>query len=248
MKKLSLLLFPLLLLSACRQNEPMDYALDGRVYFNDTKLQNNVTVAVTERNYSFALQNSALMQDTILIPVRLMGNLTDTPRTFRAEAVADSTTAETPLHYELLDGILPAGQYEASLPVLIKRTADTQDHYVSLLLRIVDTPDLAAGNADALTYRLNWGDILMRPANWPYFFGTYSVNKYRFAIDVLGLTDWPQASRTVDSAEEGIYTAAQLQLFAARLNEAYQEYRKTHGPIYVDDNAETKVEIYYAHE
>ena len=235
-----------LILAACSQNEVMDYSLNGRVYFNETKVENNMTVVVTERNYSFALQNSALMADTVWIPVQLMGNIENRDRSFRAVAVPDSTTAQSPLHYELLDGTLEAGEYMAYLPVLIKRTSDTQDHFVTLYLKLIDTEDLTVGNANAITYKLNWGDILMRPAHWPYFFGSYSVNKYRFAIDVLGLTDWPQATRTATAAEEGIYTAAQLQLMAARLNEAYAEYRLANGPIYVDDNAEEKVEIYYS--
>lgn len=235
-------------LAACSQHEVMDYALEGRVYFNDTKLTNGVTTIITEKNYSFALQNSALMQDTLRIPVQLMGNVSDHDRTFQAVAVADSTTAASPFHYEILSGTLKAGEYTAYLPVVVKRTPDTKDHYVTLYLQLVSTEDLAAGNADALTYKLNWGDMLMRPANWPYYFGRYSVNKYRFAIDVLGLTDWPQATRTQSADIEGVYTIAQMQLMAAQLNEAYAEYRQTHGPIYVDDEAEEKVEIHYSYD
>lgn len=235
-------------LCSCSQNETMEYALDGRVYFNETYLQNYLTMISHEQNYSFALKNSALMTDTMKVTVQLMGDVADHDRAFTAVAVADSTTAESPLHYEILPGIMPAGEYTAPLKVLIKRTPDTKTKYVTLLLKLVDSEDLHTGNADALTYRLNWGDMLMKPANWPYYFGTYSVNKYRFAIDILGLTDWPQATRFQDNAIDGVYTAAELQLFASKLNEAYAEYRKTHAPIYVDDEAEEKVEIYYSAE
>lgn len=246
------LLMPLLacgwMLTSCSQNEVMDYALDGRVYFNETITENYVTRIITEKNYSFALQNSSLMHDTMTVVVQLMGNVADHDRAFRAVAVADSTTAQSPLHYTILPGVMKAGEYTAPLQVVVNRTADTQDHYVSVLLQLVDTDDLHTGNADALTFRLNWGDILMPPPHWPYFFGTYSINKYRFAIDVLGLTDWPQATRFQDTEEEGVYSSAVLQLFAAQLNEAYAEYRRNNPPIYVDDNAEEKVEIYYSPE
>ena len=238
----------LLLLTACSQHDVMDYALDGRIGFYDTKKVNGVITIQTEQNYSFALQNSALMQDTIRIPVQLMGNVADTDRTFHAVAVSDSTTATSPTHYEILPGVMKAGEYTAYLPVVIKRTPDTKDHYVTLYLQLVSSDDLAAGNTDALTYKLNWGDMLMKPANWPYYFGRYSVNKYRFAIDVLGLTDWPQATRTQDADIEGVYSIAQMQLMAAQLNEAYAEYRQTYGPIYVDDTAEEKVEIHYSYD
>lgn len=248
MKNNSLYILFVLLAAACSQHEVMDYELDGRVYFNDATTANSLTTIHTERNYSFALQNSSLMQDTLFIPVQLMGNTSQSDRTFRAVAIPDSTTAVFPLHYEILPGVLKAGEYMASLPVVIKRTADTRDHYVSLKLQLVSTEDLGVGNANALTYKLNWGDMLMRPANWPYFFGRYSTNKYRFAIDVLGLTDWPQATRFQDSDVEGVYNIAQMQLMAAQLNEAYAEYRKTNGPIYVDDTDEEKVEIHYSYD
>ncbi len=233
-------------LTACSENERMEYALDDRVYFHETETLLATENVVTQRNYSFALQPSARMEDTLRIAVRLMGRLSDHDRAFRAVAVADSSTAQSPLHYELLDGVLPAGAYMGYLPVVIKRTPDTQDRSVALCLRLTDSGELGTGPASALTFRLSWGDMLLKPDHWPYFFGTYSTNKYRFAIDVLGVTDWPQATRFNNGSEEGLYTAAQLQVFAAQLNEAYAEYRKTHAPIYTDDDADEKVEIHFS--
>lgn len=236
----------LLCLSGCKENDHIDYTLNDRVYFYETEKFLAVTNIVKEMNYTFSLKPSTLMEDTVKITVRVMGRTADRDRHFKAVAVADSTTAQSPLHYEIFDGVIPQGQYDGYLPVLLKRTADTQDHSVTLLLQIVDNEDFTTGNPDAIHFRLSWADMLMRPAHWPYYFGRYSTNKYRFAIDVLGITDWPQATRFDNGSEPGVYTAAQLQLFAMQLNEAYEEYRKTHDPIYVDDDAEEKEEIYYA--
>ena len=236
----------LLGLTSCQENEHIDYTLNDRIYFYETDVLFSQTRVLNEKNYSFALKPSSLMEDTVKIAVRVMGRTSDRPRVFRAVAVADSTTAQSPMHYELLTGTIAPGAYEGYLPVLIKRTPDTQDHSVTLYLQMVDSEDFTVGNPDALNFKLSWGDMLLRPAHWPYYFGVYSTNKYRFAIDILGITDWQQADRFSNGSEPGVYTAAQLQLFAAQLNEAYQEYRKTHGPIYVDDDAEEKVEIYYS--
>ncbi len=241
-----LLLASLLCLCGCKENDHIDYILNDRVYFYETEQFLTVTNIVREMNYSFSLKPSSLIQDTVKVTVRVMGRTADHDRHFKAVAVPESTTAQSPMHYEILDGIIPKGQYDGYLPVLLKRTADTQDHSVTLYLQIIDNEEFTTGNPDAIHFRLSWADMLMRPAHWPYYFGQYSTNKYRFAIDVLGLTDWPQATRFDNGSEPGIYTAAQLQLFASQLNEAYQEYRKNHGPIYVDDNAEEKEEIYYA--
>lgn len=242
-----ILILPLLgIFCACQQNEMMDFSLSDRIYFNETTSTGATLEKITEKNYSFALQNSALMEDTVKLKTKLMGYLSDHDRVFRAEILAEGTTAVEGVHYTLLDGILKAGQYESYLPVVLYRTADTQEAPVSLHLRLTATADLEPGNPDDITFTLSWGDILMKPEHWPeYFFGTYSVNKYRFAIDVTGHTDWPQAERVTSGKQEGIYTITDIQREANKLNDAYEEYRKTYGPIYEDDNADPKIEIYF---
>jgi len=233
-------------LGSCSENTPITYALNDRVYFYETEQVLAVTTTVTSMNYSFALKPSSLQQDTVKVNVRVMGRTADHDRHFRAVAVGDSTTAQAPQHYELLEGIIPAGQQDGYLPILLKRTADTQQRSVTLLLQLTDGGDFTTGHPDMLHFRLSWADMLLRPAHWPYYFGQYSTTKYRFAIDVLGVTDWQQATRFNNGSEPGLYTAAQLQLFASQLNDAYKEYRKTHAPIYVDPEASDKQEIYYA--
>lgn len=242
-----ILILPLLgIFCACQQNEVMDFSLSDRIYFNETTSTGATLEKITEKNYSFALQNSALMEDTVKLKTKLMGYLSDRDRVFRAEVLSEGTTAVSGVHYTLLDGVLKAGQYESYLPVVLYRTADTQEAPVSLHLRLISTDDLDPGHPDDITFTLSWGDILMKPEHWPeYFFGTYSVNKYRFAIDVTGHTDWPQAERVTSGKQEGIYTITDIQREANKLNDAYEEYRKTYGPIYEDDNADPKIEIYF---
>lgn len=242
-----ILILPLLgIFCACQQNEMMDFSLSDRIYFNETTSTGATLEKITEKNYSFALQNSALMEDTVKLKTKLMGYLSDRDRVFRAEILAEGTTAVEGVHYTLLDGILKAGQYESYLPVVLYRTADTKEAPVSLSLRLISTDDLDPGHPDDISFSLSWGDILMKPEHWPeYFFGAYSVNKYRFAIDVTGHTDWPQAERVTSGKQEGIYTITDIQREANKLNDAYEEYRKTYGPIYEDDNADPKIEIYF---
>ena len=236
----------LMLLFACQQNEVMDYQLDGRVYFHEYTSSSSVETKITQKNFSFALQTSSLMVDTFKIQVQLMGNLSDNDRSFTAQVVADSSTAIADTHFKLLDGVMKANEYLSYLPVVLYRTEDTKEKEVSVLLQLTDSGELAPGNAKDITFRLTWGDILLRPDNWPeYFFGVYSKNKYQFAIDVLGITNWPQTGRVTSEREEGVYTIAEIQHFASELNKAYQEYRKENGPIYVDDNANVLEEIYY---
>ncbi len=244
--RLALSAFCFTLLFACEQNDVMDYALNGKVYFNEVTTVSSVETAVYTKNYSFALQNSSLMEDTVKIAIKLMGDVADYDRTFKAEIVADSSTAVAGTHYKLLEGVMSANTYESYLPVVLYRTEDTQEEAVYVKLQLTDAGDLGAGVEGGISFYLTWGDILLEPDNWPeYYFGVYSTNKYRFAIDVLGVTDWPQTARITDGPEDGVYTISEIQGFVKTLNEAYQEYRKENGPIYVDDDAKVLEEIYY---
>ncbi len=239
-------IFCFVLFFSCEQNEMMDYALDGKVYFNEVDTVSDVETEIYEQNYSFALQNSSLMVDTFEIAVKLMGDLADYDRSFKAEAIADSSTAIAGTHYKLLDGVIPANEYDSYLPVVLYRTDDTQEEAVYVKLKLVDGGDLGAGVVDGIKFTLTWGDILLEPDNWPeYYFGDYSTNKYRFAIDELGITDWPMVGKTSDGPEDGVYTISEVQAFAKKLNEAYEDYKELYGPIYVDDDADILEEIYY---
>lgn len=241
------LLLGLLSFTSCKENEVMDYDLPARVYIHEIKIENTIEVKLTERNYSFALRTTGpvLDEDTVKVSVKLMGSTENRDRIFRAEVDGDNSTAIAGTHYKLLDGVLKANEFEGYIPLVIYRTPDTKDQAVHVVLKLVETADLGLGNPAYLTFKVIWGDLLLPPANWPYFFGIYSTNKYRFAIDNLGLTDWPQATRWATGPEEGIYTGSQLQAFAAQLNRDYAIYRIEHGPIYREDDAENKIEINY---
>jgi len=231
---------------SCEKNKLIDYQLDGKVYFYERTVQNTIEKRVTEKKYSFALQNSALMKDTFQIKVKLMGDLADYDRSYIAKVDADNSTAVEGEHYQLLEGVMKANEYVSYLPVVLYRTEDTQEEAVHIKLELTDDGDLGRGNREDLEFELTWGDILLKPENWPdYFFGVYSVNKYRFAIDVLGITNWPQTERITTGPQDGVYTISEIQSFVIRLNEAYAEYRTENGPIYVDDQADVKEEIYY---
>lgn len=224
----------------------MEYNAPAKVYFFERTYMNTIENVVSEKSFSFALQNSALMIDTFKIKVKLMGNLADFDRTFKAEVIPDSSTAIEGAHYKLLDGVMPAGQHISYLPVILYRTADTQNQSVNIKLKLTNKGDLTPGNIEYQTFSLTWGDILLKPDNWPeYFFGVYSKNKYRFAIDILGLIDWPLTARVTTEKEDGVYTLSEIQAFASTLNEEYLKYKAELGPIYVDDNATNKEEIYY---
>ena len=219
--------------SACSEEEIMDYALDGKVYFYERQAQGGGEIKIENATYSFAVKEESLVLDSLKVRTRLMGSVTDYDRTFRVETVTEGTTAVAGTHYRLLDGVMKAGEYEAYLPVEIYRTADTKEKEVTLVIRLVDAEELTPGHPEDITFTLTWGNKLVQPATWPiYYWGAYYDTKYEFAIRELGISEYPTYGRYDTAIIEGYYTVAQLIRFASQLNNAYREYRQENGPIY----------------
>lgn len=246
MKKIIGMIFGICLLAGCSKNEVPLYSDLDKVYFYERHYYLGAQQRTEELTWSFATKSSALMEGILEIKVRLQGRVDELrDRVVRAEVVADSTTAVEGTHFRLGDGVIKAGAYEGVLPVTFYRTPDMANEIFRIKLRMADSDDLKAGLEEDTYIRVLVSDILLKPANWPewYGFGEYSANKYRFVLDELGIEDFPLLSRYDTEYVEGKFTPAQLYAYAYELQEAYQEYRKEYGPIYMDDDADPKVEI-----
>lgn len=231
---------------SCSKNEVMDYSGSDMVHFYERYLYLGYDERRTEELvYSFAVKPSSLAEDNVNVKVRLQGRISNVDRAIKVGYIADSTTAVEGVHFRLNDGLIKAGEYEGTVPVTVLRTADMKQQSFRIKLKIEKNEWFDTGVVEDSYIAIMVNDILTKPTNWPqwYGFGTYSANKYKFVIDVLGITDFPVANRYQTEPIEGIYTAAQLFGFAYQLQKAYEEYRNTHGPIYMDDNADPKVEI-----
>lgn len=249
MKYIVGMLFGICLLAGCEKNEVPAYSDLDKVYFYERR-PNPYNPFVTERaeevSYSFATKSSTLTEGRLEIKVCLQGRVDDRrDRVVRAEVIPDSTTATEGIHYRLEEGVIEAGEYEGVLPLTFYRTPDMKTETFRIKLRIADSDDLKAGLEEEAYIRVLVSDVLMRPVNWPewYGFGEYSPNKYRFVLDELGIEDFPVLGRWDTGYEEGKFATGQLWAFAYQLQEAYKKYRVDYGPIYMDDNADPKVEI-----
>ncbi|MDR2130266.1 MAG: DUF4843 domain-containing protein [Odoribacteraceae bacterium] len=235
------------LLLACKQNEAPEFPDGGRVYFFEQEPSGYGTLLhVPEKNFSFAVLDDTVTGAEGKVNVRLLGKVSDKDRVFRARVVADSTTAVEGTHYRLHDGLLKAGEMESYLPVTLYRAPGLKSAAVKICLEILPTGDLGAGLREGNRFTLHVGDFFMKPEWWTYYvdayFGAYCDNKYKFIIETLDIIDFPMTGARY-APEAGSYTPPQMQGFQYTLVNAYAEYRKTNPPIWVDDNAETKVEI-----
>lgn len=248
MKKIIGILFGICLLAGCTKNEVPAYSDLDKVYFYESRSGiNGVLDILEELSYSFATKSDALTEGRLEIKVRLQGRVDpERDRVVRAEVIADSTTAVEGTHYRLEEGVIKAGEYEGVLPLIFYRTPDMKTEIFQIKLRMADSDDLKAGLEESSNIRVLVSDLLIKPSDWErnlqLFFGEYSPNKYRFMINTLGIENFV-ALGSYEEPTEGKYTSAQFNLFAYQLREAYKKHREENGPIYMDDNAEPKVEI-----
>ena len=232
--------FIALVLSSCAKDlEP--YVNQPQVYFFE-RATDLAGTRITNKSFSFMSLPSAVVQDTMKIKVKTMGYPADYDRVVRGRVVAEGTTAVEGKHFDFIDGVVKAGQVEGLLYVLLYRTADIKEQSLQLNLRIAETKDFKPGVVEDNFFSISWSDNLVKPANWDgfislsAFFGSYSTVKYRFIIDVLGISEFRiQQSGRVPLAE-GEYSGAMMIDFKNRLKEALLVYNSTHATPLTDEN------------
>lgn len=145
--------------------------------------------------FSFRAYSFQTTDTTLHVVVKLTGHAADHDRRFSLVPV-DTLTNVDASAYELGATVLPAGAYEASVPVKVKRTVsglDLTKQNAVLTLHVVPTDDLGSGVEDAQDYKIVWCDYLVQPSSWSsisYYIGPFSQARYKFIIDFTGYTDF----------------------------------------------------------
>ena len=199
--------------------------------------------------YSFAEKADTRMLDTIYIPVKISGEISNTDRNVPLAANAAKTTAIAGTHYQILGSKVKANELTAIASIQIKRTADLKSKQLRIYLEIVPNPDFPLVIAKTKTnntyngepsstynpgYLIKLTDQLLKPDTWDgsgswfkYYFGTYSAVKFKFIIDITGRTIWGDRARYGPDAP----TSAQLKVYYTKLVTALYEYEQAHGPM-----------------
>jgi len=244
MKNLTLkyVLFALLTmaLSACNKSlEP--YVDSPQVYFFE-RATDLLKTRITNKSYSFLKVPSSILMDTVKIKVKTMGFPKDYDRVVRGKMIAEGSTAVEGTNFDFINGIVKAGAVEGYLYILLYRTSDIKTKTVQLNLSIAETSDFKPGVVEDNFFTVLWSDNLVKPANWEgglgliNFFGAYSTAKYRFIIDILGVSDFAlQQSARVPLAP-GEYSFAMMTDLKNRMKEALVEYNNTHTTPLRDEN------------
>lgn len=236
--KLLYIALPAILAVIACNKELGGYADEPRVYFWE-RTATAYPVRAENKSFSFVLLPATVTEDTMMVAAKIMGLPAKADRNFRA-AVDTGSTAKEGTDYKILPGVIPADSILGYLPVVVYRKPELKTVTQKLNLKIVDGGDFKAGVSEEAKIQLLWNDNLIKPANWDTrpglvtYFGVYSVVKYRFIIDVLGMSEFPLQTSNV-------YIPGQLSNpnmldKKAILKDALVVYNSTHTPVLTDEN------------
>jgi hypothetical protein len=199
--------------------------------------------------YSFAEKSAALMLDTIYIPIKISGEMSNTDRAVPLQANAAKTNAIAGTHYQILSSVVKANELTARVAVLVKRTPDLKTRQLRIFLEIVPSADFPLTITNTKTnstyngepsasynpgYLIKLTDQLLKPDTWDgsgswfkYYFGAYSAVKFKFIIEVTGRIVWGDRARYGPDAP----TDTEMQIYYTKLITALYEYEKINGPM-----------------
>lgn len=192
MKKVILFMLGIGGLFAACENDPYLYQDTAKIWLSGDENQGATSDSLF---YSFRLYDFDVVEADLNLVVNLTGNSVGQDRAFRLEVV-DSLTNVPSEAYEIGETVLPAGAFQAIVPVKVQRSVeglDLSQENARLTLRVVPSDDLGLGVEEHDTYSLVWCDYLVEPESWSvinFYIGPFSQARYKFIIDFTGYTDF----------------------------------------------------------
>lgn len=185
-KPLSVFILAGCMITACSENEHLQYEEKARAYFS--------TLTETDSmSYSFA--SGTVKDDMVSIPVRIIGASVSYDRTISVQ-VDPSSTAQEGVHYSNLTRniTLKADSVTAMVTMRVHdKELDKGD--VRLILNIMPNQDFDNGYTDRLKAKLIITNQLVKPAYWnmplSLYYGAYTKAKHRLCIQIQGF-DFPE--------------------------------------------------------
>ncbi|MGN0280805.1 MAG: DUF4843 domain-containing protein [Prevotella sp.] len=171
--------------TACTENDHPLYEEKPRAYFSSLTDADSIS-------YSFA--SGAKEEDVVNIPLRIIGESTDTDRKVAIE-VSPLSTAIEGVHYSDLtkEVTVKAGDVTADVTLKVY-DKQLEDGDVTLLLNILSNDDFDKGYGDRLTAKLVITNQLVMPSYWKIplslYYGAYSKAKHQLCIQIQGF-DFP---------------------------------------------------------
>lgn len=215
-------------------------------------------------SYSF-IENPMADWTEYLIPLNVIGTVSEKDRTVNVQVVAEGTTAPQDA-YEIVDAVIPAGEREGFIRINIANTAELLETSYQLKLTLQESADFKLGPKEYLNAILMWNNILPAPTNnnlkrsynmliagEANFISTslnsYSTSAHLAIVDALGWDDWGDATVhgsqanpvTMDNAYNylprytWIYMGDLYKAYAKKLDDYLKAYEAEHGTPLLHD-------------
>ena len=239
MKYLSYILIVTCLFSCKKEAVETYQGKDGISFFAYTYELLHTTAV---RSYSFALQATQKQKDTLFIPMRITGKLSDKPRTALLKT-AQGTTATVGVDFELKEFTVPPGASTFKYPLILINSAGMASNVYRIVLEPAETKDFTLGTFGQTpainifteeNFRYLKVDVTsqyIEPAYWSIYlladFGEFSAVKYKFMVKTLGITDFSYDKIGSDG----------LLNFPVTLRNALAAYEVANGPL-LDENGQ----------
>lgn len=236
------LMISMVIFNACEIDEIMSFQGAPAINFSSVDSYD----PVYEEEYSFLVnpENEHIHE----IPVQIMGDAAADDRKFEVEIINDSLTTATEDQYEILEGIIPAGEFTGTLFIKLFNSPELDEKSVSLHLKIVDSPEFQSGNVESDEFVISWTNKVVVPDwRWYRYFFTRvpSTSAYRAIVESTGLVELT----TRDYFALGQTGATAL---GTQFGDYVMEYNLQHpdNPLRHDDGpneGELIVPLYYTH-
>ncbi|MCD0490665.1 DUF4843 domain-containing protein [Pedobacter sp. MC2016-14] len=219
---LTVALFGITLVMGSCKKEIIAYVDDPRLYFYEEEATAAKSI-ITSRSFSFAGQPGTVTQQIIPVQVKIMGENSNKDRSFSAEAVPGLTNATQGTDYRILGGTIAANKNTGTLNVIVYRIPGLDKITKTLVLKISNSGDFKPATLENSIFTINWNEALIKPANWDTFpglasyFGVYSMVKWKFIIETLGITSFPLVAPVPGAS---FYSNAAMLDFKAQLKAA----------------------------
>ncbi|MDP3437089.1 MAG: DUF4843 domain-containing protein [Bacteroidales bacterium] len=179
-----LLILTVLALYSCQQNERLIFDGKPGLYF---ALGNN------QDSLTYSMLGNLSEKDTILVPVRIMGNALSYDGKYKIEVIPGKTTAEVGKHYTKLkdEYIFEKGLFYKNFEIEISKSdPELETKSKVIALRITESSDFTAGYTKNTTLRLIITNQIIKPIYWDspmaLYFGAYSKVKHNLIIKIIG--------------------------------------------------------------
>ncbi len=198
----------LLTWAACKKEDYKMFTDVARIQFGPdvTRIyQTSYNLADTTKDFTFVYNAPTNKQDTVWFDIYAIGGVSTKDRIFKLQQVADTTgalNAVPGVDYKAFTDasvnskyVIKAGERNTLVPIVLLRSATLKTATVTLIIKVAANDDFQLGETTNIWRKVTSTDRLSKPAAWTstinIYFGTYSVVKHQFMIDVTG-KKWDQ--------------------------------------------------------